>query len=383
MRARSVGGQDKRRRGIQYVPPLAEEKRREQWAEMLSRIRTGDLILVTSTRSVVSWLIRWVTESHWSHAALYVGRRQILSDKTVTVTRCGTEAELPPGEDVIQEAVSTGVGIRSLEHYNEPQYRLLVLRLEGFEPSQYGRLLTVLWSQLGRPYSYRCSLVTGLWCLLGKVLGVELRQLFAKTTSEFITPGDLAQSSKLIQVCFVNIDAPVSEPTRRLRPLPQSLSEALAPLLLPSGAGPQPQAAATATHKESANSNSQQQDHFSFYQDLQPGDVILYSLRSGVRAWDRWMRSWLRPLESRRGPPHITHMAIYLGGGMVVDDSLKYGIARVPLNLWRKRIEPIFVRRPSDGLGDFVCKVALAAQRTVGFREYMLRVLAGYRKSGN
>ncbi len=76
-------------------------------------------------------------------------------------------------------------------------------------------------------------------------------------------------------------------------------------------------------------------------------------------------------------------MAIYLGEGTDMDESLKYGIGRVPLNVWRNRIEPISVHRPADGLGERVCEVALAAQRTIGFREYILRVLAAYRKSGS
>ncbi|KIL38297.1 hypothetical protein SD70_27160 [Gordoniibacillus kamchatkensis] len=97
----------------------------------------GDLIFVSGI-DVISRIIRWVTESKYSHVAIYVG-----------------------GGRVIEAQAFRKVGFQELAYY-EGKYDVKPIRLR--EPQRIHGLVWIL-NQRGRPYSYWSDFVILLRCL--------------------------------------------------------------------------------------------------------------------------------------------------------------------------------------------------------------------------
>src|SRR3990167_11086029 len=66
---------------ISYEPPL-DEVIPFDFKRLKYEIRPGDVLLIEG-RSIVSSVIRSITQSNWTHAALYIGRIIDFEDKAI------------------------------------------------------------------------------------------------------------------------------------------------------------------------------------------------------------------------------------------------------------------------------------------------------------
>ncbi len=115
-------------------------------------IRPGDVILVEG-RSRVAEVIKIITQSPWSHAALYIGR---LFDVRSPALRARLEAEYEgdPGDQLILEALlGEGTVINPLSKYQHDHMR--ICRPDGLSAEDAQTVLSYAIKRLGNEYDLR------------------------------------------------------------------------------------------------------------------------------------------------------------------------------------------------------------------------------------
>ena len=121
--------------------------------ERLQRtVRPGDVILLEG-RSRVSDVIRWVTQSPWTHAALVVGR---ISEVKVPAIKAMLRQHYPGSEHeplLVESYLGLGTILRPLSHYEGCHLRLA--RPNGLKPADADRVVAYAVSQIGVAYDVR------------------------------------------------------------------------------------------------------------------------------------------------------------------------------------------------------------------------------------
>ncbi|MEQ8263297.1 hypothetical protein [Pseudohaliea sp.] len=114
-----------------------------------AEIQPGDVILVEG-RSRVSDVIGWVTQSPWTHAALYLGPAASLAEAPELTTRLATTPEEPL---LIESELGQGTVLRPLSAYRGEHLR--VCRPRGLGPGARRKVLRYALGRLGTPYDVR------------------------------------------------------------------------------------------------------------------------------------------------------------------------------------------------------------------------------------
>ncbi|MES2663172.1 MAG: YiiX/YebB-like N1pC/P60 family cysteine hydrolase [Pseudomonadota bacterium] len=115
-------------------------------------LRPGDVILVEG-RSRVSSVIRWVTTSPWTHAALYVGRLHDIEDSDI---RAQISKHLPCEPDtqlIIESMLGQGTIANSLSIYRQDHLR--ICRPRGLNYKDAQAVIRYAASRLGFDYDMR------------------------------------------------------------------------------------------------------------------------------------------------------------------------------------------------------------------------------------
>ncbi len=109
--------------------------------EVLSQtLHPGDVLLVEGN-TIFSAAIKYLTQSTWSHAALYIGNALPLAT---------TEVEQP---QLIEADTIDGVRSIGLSHYNS--YHTRICRPVGLSPNEIDELITFAVNMLGHQYDLR------------------------------------------------------------------------------------------------------------------------------------------------------------------------------------------------------------------------------------
>ena len=188
---------------------------------------------------------------------------------------------------------------------------------------------------------------------------------------------------ELTDVCWVNLVAPPIERRRRLRPFPSPLSgtahQATHPASSKNAPGKsttgQPTAPASVSSDPSVNElRSAVKSRWgrtasppdSKDSRLVPGDIMFYSLRNP--------RSWVLRRSARS---RYSHIAVYVGNGFLVDETLLHGICLQPIHSWTtRRFHAIDIGRlESEEMRSRLVEAALAGQRRIGLVEDAIRTL--------
>jgi len=115
-------------------------------------IRPGDVILIAG-RSRVSEVIKIITQSHWSHAALYIGR---LHDIESLAHRKVIESRFPcdPNDQLIIESeIGKGTVVSPLSNYRHDHLR--ICRPRGLRQDDANKIINYCIENLGREYNVR------------------------------------------------------------------------------------------------------------------------------------------------------------------------------------------------------------------------------------
>ncbi len=115
-------------------------------------LRPADVILVEG-RSRVSEVIRMVTQSPWSHAALYIGRLFDLREPRLRAAVEGHFEGDPEEQLIIEALMGEGTLIAPLAKYRQDHVR--ICRPAGLAPEDAQRIVAHAVSLVGRGYDMR------------------------------------------------------------------------------------------------------------------------------------------------------------------------------------------------------------------------------------
>lgn len=185
--------------------PAATEIMPYDFNRLKYEIRSGDVLLVEG-RSRISKIIRTITQSSWTHAALYIGRMIDFEDEEIKEL---VRKHLPEGVTdntrlIIEDLMDRGTVITPLNFYHNHHIR--ICRPIGITPSDLHLVVNYAIKALGQPYNVRhlLDLTRFLlpWTILPRRWGSSL----------FRTTGGEPESgicSSLIAEAFTSVHFPI------------------------------------------------------------------------------------------------------------------------------------------------------------------------------
>ncbi len=123
-----------------------------EYNTMRREIKQCDVLLVEG-RSRVSDVIKMVTQSPWSHAALYLGRLHDIEDPELRQLVRNHYPNDPADQLVIESELGTGTVIRPLSNYRLDHVR--ICRPSGLEYGDSQQVIRYAISRLGTDYDVR------------------------------------------------------------------------------------------------------------------------------------------------------------------------------------------------------------------------------------
>jgi len=132
--------------------PLCDFKR------LQFEVRTGDVILIEG-RSRISEVIKVVTQSPWSHSALYIGK---IYDITDPILREEVKAHYkgdPENQLILEALIGKGTIISPMNDYQDDHVR--ICRPDGISPDDIQKVTAYALKHLGWDYDFRQILDLG------------------------------------------------------------------------------------------------------------------------------------------------------------------------------------------------------------------------------
>lgn len=115
-------------------------------------IRPGDVILVEG-RSRVSNVIKMITQSPWTHSALYIGRLYDIDDEGLRETIAQHYSGDPNDQLIIEALLGEGTVIHPVTKYQLEHLR--ICRPNGLSPADAQRVIAFAIERLGADYDIR------------------------------------------------------------------------------------------------------------------------------------------------------------------------------------------------------------------------------------
>lgn len=140
---------------LTYEPP-ATDVMPYDFSRLKTEIRPGDVLLIEG-RSRISKVIRTVTQSPWTHAALYIGRLIDFEDENLQAL---IRKHIPPDSKIkdntrliIEDMIDQGTVLVPLSSYENHHTR--ICRPIGITPSDLQQVIAYAIRALGQPYNVR------------------------------------------------------------------------------------------------------------------------------------------------------------------------------------------------------------------------------------
>ncbi len=187
---------------LTYEPP-SDEIMPYDFSRLKYEIRPGDVLLIEG-RSRISSVIRTISQSSWTHAALYIGRIIDFEDEEVQ----GIISQHIDAKDnsrlIIEGMLDRGTIISTLSSYRNHHIR--ICRPIGITPSDMHLILNYAIKSLGQPYNVRHLLDLARfmlpWTILPRRWGSSL---FRTSTGE----AESGICSSLIAEAFTSVQFPI------------------------------------------------------------------------------------------------------------------------------------------------------------------------------
>lgn len=173
------------------------------FARIVDEIRRCDILLIEG-RSRVSRVIGMVTQSVWTHAAIYLGRLYDIKNPDIR-EKIAAHYQGPPDVPLILESLlGKGVIISPLTNYQQDHIR--ICRPKGLLPPDADRVMEYAVSRLGIDYNTRQVFDLGRFLLPWSLLPRRWRStLFAHNAGD---PTQLSCSQLLVEA-FESVDFPI------------------------------------------------------------------------------------------------------------------------------------------------------------------------------
>lgn len=115
-------------------------------------LQRADVLLIEG-RSRASLIIKHVTQSPWSHAALYIGRVTDITDPTYRRIIEHHSQHPPETQLIIESEIGLGTMVSALDRYRYDHIR--ILRPHGLSKASVPNLINYAISRIGRSYDLR------------------------------------------------------------------------------------------------------------------------------------------------------------------------------------------------------------------------------------
>lgn len=166
-------------------------------------LRLGDVLLIEG-RSRVSQIIKLITQSPWSHAALYIGRLHDIDNQKIRERIMEFYKGEPHDQLVIESMLGKGVIITPLEKYKNEHIR--ICRPKGLSRHDAQHIIGYVTSKLGQHYDVRQTFDLARFLLPWGIFPRRWR------TSLFThNPGNTTKEScsMLLAEAFASVDFPI------------------------------------------------------------------------------------------------------------------------------------------------------------------------------
>lgn len=185
-----------------YEPP-PDELMPYDFSRLKHEIRPGDVLLIQG-RSRISSIIRTITQSSWTHAALYIGRIVDFEEEDIQqIIRQYTDAK-DNSRLLIEDLLDRGTIIASLTTYRHHHIR--ICRPIGISPADAFLTIRYALAALGQPYNVRQMLDLARFLLPWTLLPRRWGSSLFKTPSGEVENGIC---SSLIAKAFASVQFPI------------------------------------------------------------------------------------------------------------------------------------------------------------------------------
>jgi len=185
-----------------FEPPAAEIMPYD-FSRLKYELRPGDVILVEG-RSRISSVIRTITQSPWTHAALYIGRSIDFEDEHIQALIHQHIETKDTTRLIIEDLMDKGTVITPLNYYRNHHIR--ICRPIGITPSDMHLVIQYAIKSLGQPYNVRHLLDLTRFLLPWTVLPRRWGSSLFRTTSGEPESGIC---SSLIAEAFSSVQFPI------------------------------------------------------------------------------------------------------------------------------------------------------------------------------
>lgn len=166
-------------------------------------VRPGDVILVEG-RSRISKIIRSITQSPWTHAALYIGRLHDIDDPRLRKLVMTHMKKRENVRLVIEGIFGVGNIVSPLSYYRH--YHIRICRPIGLTPSDSELVIAYAIKSLGKPYNVRHLFDLARFMLPWSILPRRWGSSLFKTPSG---EPDSSICSSLIADAFTAVEFPI------------------------------------------------------------------------------------------------------------------------------------------------------------------------------
>jgi hypothetical protein len=188
---------------LTYEPPYTDDLLPYDFNRLKYEIRPGDVLLIEG-RSHVSDIIRSLTQSSWTHAALYIGRLSDIEDDELQST---IRQHIDVKDNVrliIEDMLEKGTIVSQLACYRNHHIR--ICRPIGITPSDLYQVISYAIKSLGQPYNVRQLLDLARFLLPWTILPHRWGStLFRTSTGE----PESGICSSLIAKAFTSVQFPI------------------------------------------------------------------------------------------------------------------------------------------------------------------------------
>lgn len=187
---------------LSYEPP-ATGVMPYDFSRLKYEIRPGDVLLIEG-RSRISGVIRSITQSPWTHAALYIGRLIDFEDDYIKETLRNHVDVKDNTRLIIEGLIDRGTVVTPLSFYRHHHIR--ICRPIGITPSDLHRVLNYAIRALGQPYNVRQLLDLARFLLPWTILPRRwASSLFRTATGE----PESGICSSLIAEAYASVQFPI------------------------------------------------------------------------------------------------------------------------------------------------------------------------------
>ncbi len=166
-------------------------------------VRPGDVLLIEG-RNRVSDIIRAITQSSWSHAALYIGRLHDIEDPNMRNLLTTHFESSPDTQLLIEGIIGQGTIVSNLANYNHDHIRLC--RPKGLSRSDAQGVINFAIRKLGTPYDLRQIVDLARFLLPWTIMPKRLRsKLFEINVGE----STKTVCSSMIAEAFASVEFPI------------------------------------------------------------------------------------------------------------------------------------------------------------------------------